>query len=81
MKNKEIVILKEKWWESIISDIFSAGLLMLAIYVSKGDVLWTVITVSLYFFFLVTATQRHTNKFILRFNSKEELQEWLNKEN
>ena len=70
----KFIILKEGFWKSIFTDIFSTICIILMMRESKGSAPWSIFCIFCLFIF----ASRTTNS--LRFNSKEELLEWAKRD-
>ena len=64
------ILIKEGFWKSIFTDVFSTACIILMIRESKGSTPWSIFCILSLFIF----ASRTTNA--LKFNSKEELLEW-----
>lgn len=48
--------------QSIINDIISIGFLLTCIYFSKGDLVWTIVSITLFISFNICLCIRHSKK-------------------
>ena len=76
---KQIVVFEknEKWWQSIVSDLFTYALAFLLLIVSwyLDQTLWTVVAISVFF---LSMTLGACESRAVKITSKEEAIKWAN---
>lgn len=80
MSKRTILVYKSSLLQSIISDVFTFGFLLLCMWTSWGDRFWTFVSGCLFFIVLAGRTMFYTNDNAHRFYSIDDLQEWIDKE-
>lgn len=71
-KKATIIIYKESLFQSIVSDLFTFGFLLLCMWASWGSTGWTFLTACLFLVFL-----SGNNNNVHRFYSADEVRKWL----
>lgn len=76
---KQFVVFEknEKWWQSIVSDIFTYALAFLLLIASwyLGQTLWTVVAISVFF---LSMTSGACESRAVKLTSKDEAIKWAN---
>lgn len=81
MTKKPIVIIyKESLAQSIISDLFTFGFLLICMWASWGSTGWTFLSACLFLVFLVGTARAHVGDVKHQFYSLDEVREWLDKQ-
>lgn len=79
-KKPVVIIYKESLAQSIISDAFTCGFLLLCIWSSWGSTGWTFLSACLFLVFFFGKVSIHTSDVKHQFNSLDEVQAWLDKQ-
>lgn len=68
---------KEKWWQSIVSDLFTYSLAFLLMFSSwmLGQVLWTIVGISIFFMSLIAGACESKAK---KLSNKNDAIKWAN---
>lgn len=77
MEKQYIVINGSKRFEKFAKILFILAFLLLCIYVSRDNIIWSIISGGL---FLIISKKALNNNDELNFNSMDELKQYLNKE-
>lgn len=69
------LIIKESLWGSIVSDVFTFGMLIFCIWFSGDSKFWGFICFLMFFMFMMRNSPR-----VKRFTSMKDAKEWIDKE-
>jgi Kef-type K+ transport system membrane component KefB len=64
--------------QSILNDIISIGFLLACIYLSKGDLVWTIVSIALFILFNICLCVRHSKKSTNVLYSKKDAIDFIN---
>jgi len=73
---RTVVVLRERWWESVINDSYMLGALVLCFWITKESLVWSVVVAVLFMTTGVSWMSDMSRFGVYRFKSMREVFKW-----